>query len=106
MNHLAAEWEKSRGVGGREDGRPDLADDSVNGVIATIPPSLHYKQEVTNKPALTPALPFSSSRLHLSPFARLSVSHARLFCIYLGQNETGPGVCEKKWLGLYASVCV
>lgn len=82
MNHLAAEWEKSRGVGGREDGRPDLADDSVNGVIATIPPSLHYKQEVTNKPALTSALPFSSSCLHLSPLAHLSVSHVRLFCIF------------------------
>lgn len=30
MNHLAAEWEKSRVVGGRGDGKPDLADDSVN----------------------------------------------------------------------------
>lgn len=37
MNHLAAEWEKSRGVGGRENGMPDLVDDSVNGVITTIP---------------------------------------------------------------------
>lgn len=43
MNHLAAEWEKSRGVGGREDGRPDLADDSVNGVITSIPLGLQYK---------------------------------------------------------------
>lgn len=54
MNHLAAEWEKSRGVGGREDGRPDLADDSVNGVITTIPLSLQHKQEVTDQAALPP----------------------------------------------------
>lgn len=58
MNHLAAEWVKSRGVGGRGDGRPDLADDSVNGVITTIPPSLQYKREVTGEAALTFALSF------------------------------------------------
>lgn len=64
MNHLAVEWERSRGVGGREDGRPDLADDSVNGVITTIPLSLQYKQEVTNQAALTFAVS-SSYSLHL-----------------------------------------
>lgn len=66
MNHSAAEWEKSRGVGGREDGRPDLADDSVNGVITTIPLSPQYKQEVTDEAALTFAVSSSSSP-HSSP---------------------------------------
>lgn len=66
MNHLSTEWERSKGVGGREDGRPDLADDSVNGVITTIPLSLQYKQEVTNKAALAFAVS-SSFSLHLSP---------------------------------------
>lgn len=66
MNHSAAEWEKSRGVGGREDGRPDLADDSVNGVITTIPLSPHYKREVTDEAALTFAVSSSYSP-HLSP---------------------------------------
>lgn len=66
MNHSAAEWEKCRGVGGREDGRPDLADDSVNGVITTIPLSPHYKREVTDEAALTFAVSSSYSP-HLSP---------------------------------------
>lgn len=65
MNHLAAEWQKSRGVGGREDGRPDLADDSVNGVITTIPLSLQYKQEVTNKAVLRSCCLFFSSFMFL-----------------------------------------
>lgn len=66
MNHLAAEWRESGGVGGREDGRPDLAADSVNGVITAIPPSAQHKQEVTNGAALALASSFSSS-IHLSP---------------------------------------
>lgn len=83
MNHLAAEWRKSRGVGGREDGRPDLAADSVNGVITTIPLSVQYKQEVTNQAVLTFAVSFSSS-LHLSPSC-VSFTHF-LFVCFLGQN--------------------
>lgn len=67
MNYLAAEWEKTRGVGGREYGRPDLADDSVNVVITAFPLSLQYKQEVTKKAALTFAVSSSTSSLHLSP---------------------------------------
>lgn len=79
MNHLAAEWEKSRGVGGREDGRPDLADGSVNGVITSIPLGLQYKQEITDKAALTFVV--SSS---FSSFICLSVSC--LFSFFLRQN--------------------
>lgn len=79
MNHLAAEWEKSRGVGGREDGRPDLADGSVNGVITSIPLGLQYKQEITDKAALTFVV--SSS---FSSFICLSVSC--LFVFFLRQN--------------------
>lgn len=30
MKHLTSEWVGSRGVGGRETGKPDPADDSVN----------------------------------------------------------------------------
>lgn len=74
MKHLAAEWERSRGVGGSVDGRPDLADDSVNGVITTIPLSLHYKQEVTNKAVLALAVS-SPSSLHLSPSCAVSLQH-------------------------------
>lgn len=65
MNHLAAEYMKSRGVGGREDGRPDLVDDSVNGVITAIPWRLQYKQEVTDGAALALAVSSSSSFLSL-----------------------------------------
>lgn len=90
MNHLAAEWEKSRGVGGREDGRPDLADDSVNGVITTIPLSLQYKQEVTNKAALAFAVSISSS-LHLSP-SSIWQFHVFVCCCFLGQSYTGSGL--------------
>lgn len=86
MNHLAVEWERSRGVGGREDGRPDLADDSVNGVITTIPLSLQYKQEVTNKAALTFAVSSSYSR-HLSPSSVCQLyTFVVVFFFFLGQN--------------------
>lgn len=84
MNHSAAEWEKSRGVGGREDGRPDLADDSVNGVITTIPLSPHYKREVTDEAALTFAVSYSYSP-HLSPPS--VCQFASFFLFFLpGQN--------------------
>lgn len=91
MNHLAAEWRESGGVGGREDGRPDLAADSVNGVITAIPPSVQHKQEVTNGAALALASSFSSS-IHLSP---LCVNFRLFFplpfvclfvCFFLGCN--------------------
>lgn len=49
LSHFTAGCRKSRGVGDGEDERPDLAVDSVNGVIITIPVSVHYKQEVTRQ---------------------------------------------------------
>lgn len=54
MNHLAAE---SRGVGGREEARSDLAGDSVNGVITT---SVQLKLEVISQAVLTFVVCFSS----------------------------------------------
>lgn len=92
MNHLAAEWEKSRGVGGREDGRPDLADDSVNGVITTIPLSLQYKQEVTTKAALSFFTVSFSSSLYLYPSS--VCQRYTLVCFFL------PSLSEFDWLRL------
>lgn len=85
MNHLADEWEKSRGVGGREDGMPDLVDDSVNEVIKTIPLSLQYKHEITNEAVLTLAV--SSSSLNVSP------SSVAFKCLFIDQNLTGLCIC-------------
>lgn len=59
-------------MGGREDGGPDLADDSVNGVIISGPLSVQYKQEVTHQAKLLsfflPFLPTSVTFAHLRVF--------------------------------------
>lgn len=71
MKHLAADWTKSRVVGGREDGGPDLADDSVNGVIISSPLSVQYKQEVTHQAKLLSSFlssPTSVTFTHLPMF--------------------------------------
>lgn len=71
MKHLAADWTKSRVVGGREDGGPDLADDSVNGVIISGPLSVQYKQEVTHQAKLLSSFlssPTSVTFTHLPVF--------------------------------------
>lgn len=61
--------EKTR-VGGREDGMPDLADDSVNGVFITIPLSVQYIEKLTHQAELT----FPDSFLFIC-LLYLSVSH-------------------------------
>lgn len=76
--------------GGREDGRPDLADDSVNGVITTIPLSVQYKQEVT----FSSCVPF----FHFSPSPYLSstsVTFTHLLLFVLGLNCTGSHMCGR-----------
>lgn len=71
MKHLAADWTKNRVVGGREDGGPDLADDSVNGVIINGPLSVQYKQQVTHQAKLLSSFlssPTSVTFTHLLVF--------------------------------------
>lgn len=85
MNHLAC-WVGAEQRSGRESrtGGPDPADDSVNGVITTIPPSPQYKQEVTDVAALTFAVS-SSYFLHSSSIICLSVLRICwcCFCFFL-----------------------
>lgn len=47
------EWEKMGG--------PDLADDSVNGVITSVPLRVQYKREVTHRAKLLPSFPSFST---------------------------------------------
>lgn len=76
MKHLAADWTKSRVVGGREDGGPDLADDSVNGVIISGPLSVQYKQEVTHQAKLLSSF--------LSPPTSVTFTHLPVFVFWGG----------------------
>lgn len=79
MNHLAAEWEM---VGGRGAGRSDLVDDSVCGVITSIPGRLQNKQEVTDGAAL----PLSLFLLLLFTFFLLDLS---VVCLLQRQSDAG-----------------
>lgn len=86
MKHLAVEWEKSKGVGGKEYGRPDPADDSVNGVITSIPLSLHYKHMLTVETALHFAL-YLPSRL-LRQFHPFIYPEPTYKCLCLCSSDT------------------
>ena len=77
-------------------GRPDLSDESVNGVITIIPLGLHYKQEVTKKAALT--FVASSPSSSFTSFICLSVS-----CSVFHWGRVTLGLIHKS---VCVSVCV
>lgn len=77
-------------------GGPDLADDSVNGVITSVPLSVQYKQEVTHQAKLLPS--FHSSSTFVT-FARLPLfvlwgGWFTLVLLCVGESGVCRSVCE------------
>lgn len=67
-------------------GGPDLADDSVNGVITSVPLSVQYKREVTHQAKLFLSLPSSPA----------SFTFMHLLFVWLGGRGviySGPALC-------------